>query len=226
MLEETDRLVGFCAEGASMPIEQVRSQHRHERILQAALQVFSQKGYRDTAVDDIAAESQTSKGGVYFHFPNKQAIFLALLDRMAALLRARTEAAIAGQPDPIGKADAALRVAFQTFASHRTLTRLFLVEALGAGREFHERMAAIHGSFADLIQQHLDEGVRQGAIPPLDTAVASRVWFGAVNEVVTAWVMAEPPGRLEDAYPTLRGLLLRSIGVKSPTTIGRGNSSD
>jgi len=200
-----------------MPVEQVRSQHRHERILEAAAHVFSCKGYHNTAVDDIAAESKTSKGGVYFHFPNKQTIFLALLDRMAALLRSRVETTVAAEPDPIRKADAALQIVLQTFASHRTLARLFLVDALGASREFNERMAAIRASFAELIQQQLDEAVHQGAIPPLDTTIAGRAWFGALSEVVTAWVLTEPPGRLEDTYPTLRTLFFRSIGIQTPS---------
>ena len=197
-----------------MPVEQARSVHRHERILEAASQVFSRKGYRETAVDDIAAASETSKGGVYFHFPNKEAIFFALLDRMAALLRSRLESAMAAEPSPVGKVDVALRVMLQTFGGHRTLARLFLVDARGAGREFENRMAVIHASFAGLIQQHLDEGMRTDSIPAgIDAAVAGRVWFGALNEVVTHWVMTEPPGRLEDAHPTLRTLLLRGLGV-------------
>ena len=65
---------------------QARSRERRRRLLDAALNVFARKGYRDSAVDEIAGESGTSKGGVYFHFPNKQAIFLALLDRTAARL--------------------------------------------------------------------------------------------------------------------------------------------
>ncbi len=199
-----------------MPVEQARSQQRHERILDAALQVFSRKGFHQAAVDDIAEESQTSKGGLYFHFPTKQAIFLALLDRMAGLLRSRVEAAAEGEPDPIARADVALQVVLQTFASHRTLSRLFFVEALGAGPEFSRRMLEIRASFESLIQQHLDEAVRQGSIPSLDTAAASRVWFGALNEVVTSWVLADSPARLEDAYPTVRALLLRSIGAQVP----------
>src|SRR5207248_1472151 len=151
------------------------------------------KGYHEAAVDDIAAGAETSKGGVYFHFPNKQAIFLALLDRTATLLKSRVEAAIAAEADPIAKADVALQVVLQTFGSHRTLSRLFFVEALGAGREFHERMAALRADFAALIQQHLDEAVRQGAIPPIDTAIASRVWFGALNEVLVGWVLSDRP---------------------------------
>jgi AcrR family transcriptional regulator len=199
-----------------MPTEQARRVHRHERILEAALQVFTLKGYHGTAVDEIASESGTSKGGVYFHFPNKEAIFLALLDRMAAMLRSRVEAAIAAEPSPVRKAETALRVVLHTFASHRTLARLFLVDALGAGRTFDERLAAIRASFTRLIQQQLDDAIRAGAIADagIDTRVASQVWFGALNEVVTSWVMTEPSGRLEDAYPTLRALLLRSLGVE------------
>lgn len=197
-----------------MPIEQARSRRRHEVILDAALGVFSRKGYREAAVDDIAAAAATSKGGVYFHFPSKQAIFLALLDRTAALLRARIEAAVAAEADPLARADAALGVVLETFGSHRTLARLFFGEGLGAGRELHERMAALRAEFAELISAHLDEAVRSGRVPPIDTAVAARVWFGALNEVLTRWALSERPEPLEGTLWTIRAMLLRSIGAE------------
>ena len=195
-------------------MEQVRSQQRHERILDAAARVFASKGYHGTLVDEIASEADTSKGGVYFHFPTKQAIFLALLDRLADTLRERVEAAVAGEPDPIGRAEAALRVVLDTFASHRRLTRLFMVEALGAGPEFNARMMHIRAAFADLIRVHLDEAVATAAIPAIDTRVAATAWFGAVNEVVTHWALAERPGDLHAAYPTIRAMLLRAIQAR------------
>ena len=196
-----------------MPVEQVRSQQRHERILDAAARVFATKGYHRTLVDDIAAAADTSKGGVYFHFPTKQSIFLALLDQLAVLLRDRIEQAVATQHDPLARADAALRIVLDTFADHRRLARLFLVEALGAGPEFNGRMLAIRAEFAKLIRRHLDEAVASRAVPEQDTAVAATAWFGAVNEVVTHWAIADRPGRLEDAYPALRALLRRGIGA-------------
>src|SRR4030081_2025961 len=101
-----------------MPVEQLRSQQRHQRILDAATRVFAAKGYHGTLVDEIALEAHTSKGGVYFHFPNKQAIFLALFDRLADLLRERIEVAVARQNQPVARAEAALRVVLDTFASH------------------------------------------------------------------------------------------------------------
>jgi len=54
-----------------------------DKILQAALQVFAEKGYHRALVDDIVRASHTSKGAVYHHFPNKEALFLALVDEFA-----------------------------------------------------------------------------------------------------------------------------------------------
>jgi TetR/AcrR family transcriptional regulator, fatty acid metabolism regulator protein len=194
-----------------VPVEQLRSLQRHERILDAATRVFATKGYHGTLVDEIASEAETSKGGVYFHFPNKQAIFLALFDRLTAMLRERIEAAVAAQADPVARAEAALKVVLFTFAGHRRLARLFMVEALGSGPEFNARMIQIRAAFADLIRAHLDDAVAVGAIPALDTATAATAWFGAVNEVITHWAVSEEPGHLEDTFPTIRALLLRGI---------------
>ena len=193
---------------------QARTQLRHERILDAALSVFASRGYRDASVDEVAEAAETSKGGIYFHFPGKQAIFLALLERSADLLLARIAEAVASEREPVARADAALRAVLRLFGSHRALARLFMVEAIGAGPDFHLRMAQINGRFREFIRQNLDEAVRQGTIGPLDTGLASQVWFGALNQVVTDWVLAERPEPLESAYPALRALLLRSVGVE------------
>jgi TetR/AcrR family transcriptional regulator, fatty acid metabolism regulator protein len=207
-----------------MPSEQDRSRARHEKILDAALGVFTTRGYRDAAVDDIASAAETSKGGVYFHFPGKQAIFLALLERTSTLLLSRIVDAVESEPDPIAKVDAALLSVVRTFASHRSLARLFLVEAFGAGPDFHARMSEIHGTFTDFIKRNLDEAVRLGVVEPLDTEVASQAWFGALDHIVTRWVLSESPGRLEDSYPALRALLLRSIGLPADNRMANAGS--
>jgi AcrR family transcriptional regulator len=53
-------------------MEQTRDpQTTRERILDASLDIFSDKGYHDTRLDEIVDQSHTSKGAIYFHFPNK-----------------------------------------------------------------------------------------------------------------------------------------------------------
>ena len=200
--------------------EQDRSRERRQRILDAGIAVFSRKGYRDSVVDEIAAESGTSKGGVYFHFPNKQAIFLALLERMGELLIRKVEEAMAAETDPLARGDAALLTVLRTFAGHRALARLFLVEAMGAGREFNDAMTRMHDRFATLITRHLDDARQRGLIPPIDTELAGAAWFGALNEIATRWLLTGRPERLEEAFPTLRVLLARSVGLSLPATEG------
>jgi salicylate biosynthesis isochorismate synthase/menaquinone-specific isochorismate synthase len=205
--------------------EQERSKVRRQRILDAALDVFTRRGYRDAAVDDIAVASSTSKGGVYFHFPNKAAIFQALVRRTSGLLMARVEAALSEIDDPILKVDAALATVLRLFAEHRTLARLFLVEALAAGPEFSSALMEVHEEVARLIARHLDEAVRAGAIAPIDVEQAGVAWFGALNEVMVRWVLTGRPERLEEVYPALRALLLRSIGAPHGSQSTSGSPS-
>ena len=55
-----------------------------ERILEAALEMFSQKGYAGTNIRDLSASLGLVKSGVYKHFESKEAIWNALLDQMIA----------------------------------------------------------------------------------------------------------------------------------------------
>ncbi|MEO5917972.1 MAG: TetR/AcrR family transcriptional regulator [Candidatus Limnocylindrales bacterium] len=193
------------------PSEQSRS--RRERILDAAFTTFAGRGYRDASMDDIAAAAETSKGGVYFHFPTKESIFRELMRTTADKLVGKVERAVAAETDPIARAEIAIQTVLATFAGHRTMARLLFLDVIGAGRVFQAEANELHERFARLIQGYLDQAVADGVIPPTDTRVTSIAWFGALNEVAGRWLQAEHPGRLEEAYPALRATLLRSVGV-------------
>lgn len=55
-----------------MPSPTTKADETHRRILQAALDCFTHQGYHATTMDDIAAESETSKGTLYWHFSSKE----------------------------------------------------------------------------------------------------------------------------------------------------------
>lgn len=184
-----------------------------QRLLDAAETVFADKGYHGAAVDDIIQASDSSKGGFYFHFPNKEAIFLALIEALTPKLEAAVDRAIASEHDPVAQLDAALRVALETFSRHRRLSKILLVEAVGLGHGFDERLMRAHGRFAAMIQRRLESAIQAGRIAPLDAETAAWVWFGAINEVVVRWLISGQPERLESAFPALRALLLRSVGA-------------
>jgi AcrR family transcriptional regulator len=184
-----------------------------ERILDAALQVFAQKGYHRAVVDDIVRASGTSKGAVYHHFPNKEALFLALVDEFSARLAEAIAGAIAGSHGALGKVEAALRAGLETFARHRELARILLLESVSLGPAYQAKRAEVHGRFAALIRAYLDQAVAEGSIPPLDTRVATLAWLGAVNEVVIQWLHGGEPDLLTEVVPALTPMLLRTIGA-------------
>jgi AcrR family transcriptional regulator len=184
-----------------------------DKILQAALEVFAEKGYHRALVDDIVRASRTSKGAVYHHFPNKEALFLALVDEFSARLAEAVAVGIAGAHGGLGKVQAALTAGLETFARHRELARILLLESVSLGPAYQSKRLEVHGRFASLIQAYLDDAVAEGSIPSQDTRVATLAWLGAVNEVVIQWLYSGRPDLTTEAVPALTPLLLRSIGA-------------
>lgn len=61
--------------------KQKRSEQTKEKILNTALELFCQKGYYKTSTNEIARAANISIGNLYFYYPNKETIFLEILDR-------------------------------------------------------------------------------------------------------------------------------------------------
>jgi AcrR family transcriptional regulator len=184
-----------------------------QRILEAALERFARDGYHDTSMADIVRQSKTSKGGIYFHFPSKEDIFLGLVDEFANILEKRLDAALAEEGSGVRRVNAALTICIETFNQYKKLAKIFLIQAIGLGNVFEEKRRQIHQRFIEIIQRHLDEAVAEGSIEPIDTEITAYAWMGAINEVVIAWVLTGQPDPIE-ALPTLRTILLRGIGVE------------
>ena len=183
-----------------------------DRLMGAAMNVFAGKGYHGAIVDDIVAASGTSKGAFYHYFPSKQGIFLTLMDELTAMVEQGVESAIASEEGALAKVEAALRVVLETAAAQRDLVKILFVEAVGLGPTLERKRLEIHRRFAGLIQRHLDRAVGEGTIPGQDTVLAAQAWLGALNEVITQWLVGEGDG-LSERLPALRALLLRSIGA-------------
>jgi AcrR family transcriptional regulator len=184
-----------------------------DRILDAALSVFSSKGYYDTKLDEIAEESQSSKGSIYFHFPNKEKLFIALVDQFANVLERNVTQAIASEPKGMGRVRLALASVLDTFGKYRRPAKILLVQAVGLGTVFEKKRMEVTDRFAALIKSYLDEAIEIGEIEAVDTEVVAHAWMGAIYNVVIQWVYTgEPtPERIMDA---LLPMLLKSVGTK------------
>lgn len=205
---------GLPGADATLPDDRRERPETRERIIGAAAAVFAEKGYRQSAVDHIVARSGTSKGSFYHFFPSKEAILLTLLDSLGSLLLDRVGGEVARASGALGRVDAALTAALRTLEEHRTLARIVVVEAPALGHGSDARLFALHRRLAGYIATRLDDAVREGTIPPLDTDLAAYAWIGAIHEVVLRWLHTGEREPLTAAVPELRRLLLRSVGVR------------
>lgn len=193
-----------------------------ERILDAALQAFSRKGYHGTRLDDIVEESETSKGAIYFHFANKERLFLALVDQFADLLERRVLEAIEREPRGMARARVALETCLDTFGRYRRPAKVLLVQAVGLGSVFENKRAETNQRFARLIETYLIEAIEVGDIEPVDTEVVAFAWMGAIYELIIRWVQTGEP-EPQRIMGTLLPILLRSVGYEtSPASASRG----
>ena len=193
--------------------KQARARDRKQRILEAAADVFAQRGYGDAGVDEIATAAATSKGGLYFHFSGKEALLIALLDHTSGLLMSRVCAALDEQEEPVDRAAAALLTLLHTLGKHRSLARVFAVEALGAGPKLNRRILELQRSFEAIIEEQLDEAIARGAIAPVETRVTAQAWVGILHAVLMRWLLDPQARPMDELFPVLRRLLLQSVGL-------------
>jgi TetR/AcrR family transcriptional regulator, transcriptional repressor for nem operon len=80
-----------------------------QRVIRAAMRLFAEKGYQATTIAEIARESEANAGSVYFFFPTKQEILMAVLDTYCdGIDRMLLQPTWENIPDPIDRVFALL----------------------------------------------------------------------------------------------------------------------
>ena len=203
-----------------MVVNTTSDKTRH-RILDAAEDVFAQKGYHDAPVEEIGRVTSLSKGGIYFHFPSKEDLFFAVLNRLAGRLESRIDRATATAPTHLAGAEAAIEAVVNALAGKRKLARLLLLQGYSMGNSFQQTRARIFNRFAGMIERQLNLAVENGELPPVDCKVAARIWLGAISEILIHWLYSEGPSP-EDTLPALLKMLVNSLTPAQARSAGHG----
>ena len=133
-----------------------RTRRSRKHILAAALKLFSRRGYHGTSIRDIAEASRASTGNVYHHFPDKEAIFNALIQEYFEAISSPdhpfNRALIAGvfPVDLEGMARAA-RQSIEQYRDYAVLIYVDVVEFDGA------HLNRMYGEMADRFQAFLTQ---------------------------------------------------------------------
>jgi AcrR family transcriptional regulator len=156
---------------------QKRSVETRNRIQEAALTCFAEKGYEATGVAEICQVAKVSKGAFYHHFPTKQAIFLALLTGWLAELDARLFAEqTLDKPIPQTFANMA-EMSGGVFSSASGQLPLFLEFLMQAKRDPEVWNATIepYRHYRDLFAGLIRTGIAEGSLKPVSPERAAKV---------------------------------------------------
>lgn len=165
--------------------QEERSEKSKQQILDAALKRFSHKGYGATSVRDIAEEAGLSKGNVYHHFPDKEAIFRALIDRYFEAMSQPefpfNRALAAGSfPENLETLGHAIRDITLQYRQYIALIYVDVVEFDGEHvRKFYENMAERFDAFmkATGMEQELADKLAPGLSPVSAVMLSTRIFY-------------------------------------------------
>lgn len=180
-------------------------------ILDAAAQVFRQRGFHGASMSAIADAVNLQKASLYHHVTSKQEILLALLDRALGMLTEHISV-IASQSVPADqKLRQMIRAYLSALAENGDLTAVLLFEHRSLDKKSHARHVPQRDKFESLWHDVLNEGVRAKIFDCKDTGMAVRALMGVMNWTLT-WYRPDGDKSIEkiaDGYADLmfHGLL-------------------
>lgn len=181
---------------------------RKEIILEAAEEVFADKGYYDAAVEEIAARAEISIGTLYNLFTSKEGLFLTVIEqRVNHFLQQITQRAEA-EPTAAEKLDALLAGIFEYLEQHQAFFRLYVTATHGLPWHLNSDMGAllfakyrdIQNYVTTICQQGKDEGAFHTE-SPFSLALAI---LGVANAFLTSWIMSKKKRPLSESLEEVR----------------------
>ena len=186
---------------------------RRKELIDAAMELFSEKGFYNTAVSDIVKRVGVAQGTFYYHFPSKNSIADALVDRYVNPLIKRISS-IAGDSsiDVAARLNAILDMLFESMESHRPLLKLLVLPI----NDF------LHSRFQDRFQDRafpifeslLNEGIQSGQFETDHPEETVQITLAAIAHLTRSHVVKTSRDHISHLRSALRIMLFRSLGYK------------
>jgi len=159
-------------------------------ILDAAVRVFASKGYHASRVDDIAAEAGVAHGLLYHYFQSKEELLETVFrETWTALLGAIRTVEDSGQPAPEQLRQVAA-ILLRSWRREPDLVRV-LVREVARSPHLQRQVDEIGQAFA-AIERIVARGQADGDFrAELDPRLASFIFYGALEEILTGWVLQQ-----------------------------------
>lgn len=171
---------------------------RRTEILQAALELFSQKGYHNVSMQEIAVRAEFAVGTLYKFFKNKDELYKEILMQTANLFYSALSEALEEKGDEYARIKIFLKTKCKIFMENILPVRLYFA-VLGAGVSFNVRrgLETELRSFYDQLIQKLaavfEKGIQKKIFRPLDPYYLALALDSISNTFIFSWM--EDPDR-------------------------------
>ena len=184
-----------------------------DKILETAAQIFSEKGFHATSMQDIARGVNLQKASLYHHVSSKQEILLELLDQALDILIERIGNIASQHNLPEEKLHQAIRVYLQTLTDNRGLAAVLLFEHRSLDDELKSKHLPRRDRFEGLWRGLIQEGVQTGVFDYDDPAHAARALLGMLNWTIT-WYHGGGPLTAQEIANQYASLFLNGLMIR------------
>jgi len=195
-----------------------------EKILAAALEVFSAKGFHGTTVDEIAENAGLGKGTVYRHFQSKKGLFSELIRLKVAELEEKVQGAIDPRADVLEIIETYLRTYFSFFDHNRNLYKVLIQEQSDFGAEVKALYIGNILKKVPLLKRKIFQAARKGHLKKMDFHTVFYGVMGFIDGVMQKWLASETDYSLVDEIPTVTETLFYGFVNPEPSALSRENA--
>ncbi len=193
--------------------KQRRYQQEKEEIMEVAFELFSKKGFRAVTMQEIARRSEFSVGKLYSFFPNKEALYHAIVMDKVQHLHRRVVAVMEGGKDVVATIQAAVRTKFEILLANRQGLRIFINESqrvlLGLGAGLQEPIKKLHQDALSRLERLFARGIKEGLFRAADPRLYTVALDGMVNGLLVE--QAENPDLAPFDIDTILDVFFRGI---------------
>jgi TetR/AcrR family transcriptional regulator, fatty acid metabolism regulator protein len=193
----------------------IAQEDKRKLILAAAIRVFAEHGYHGSRVGDIAEDAGVAHGLLYHYFASKEDVLRTIFVENWGELIARFRAVEASDEPAAEKLEGIAKILLRTWRNDPALVTV-MVREVARSHELESQVDDVREAFS-IIQRVIEEGQAAGAFRSgVDARLASWVVYGALEEMLTGWVLGQLPDSEEAisrAERTLIEMTLRGLAV-------------
>lgn len=171
---------------------------KNKQIIDVAIEMFSNKGFQQTTVQEIAEAAGVGKGTIYRFFESKEDLVSSLVEFAIDDVAGAVREAIREMSDPVEKLQTIITTEVDYYDQHRNLAKFLVREVLGYRSTFEAHVKQIWSKRGTLVEEVIRDGVASSAFKTIDPQTAAASLEGMILATVIYWFM------ICDAYPRQR----------------------